>query len=251
MRMSGLGRVESYLLDKIKREGAVHVTLLDPEKTAAKGATEIARAAKSAGTAAIMVGGSTVAETRTVDEVVVAIKRSGLPVILFPNNLTAISRHADAIWFMSLLNSTNPYFIIGAHCLGAPLVKRYGIEAIPMAYIIVGEGGAAAVVGQATPISFDRPELIASYALAGQYLGMRVVYLEAGSGARVPVPPSVISLTKKFVDIPLVVGGGIRTPKAASEAVRAGASIIVTGTLIEEDGGSNRLKEIIATIKQR
>jgi phosphoglycerol geranylgeranyltransferase len=132
-----------------------------------------------------MIGGSTFVSTAHLDSVVRIVKRTvDLPVILFPNNVTGISRYADAIWFMSLLNSVDPYFLMGAQILGAPLVKKYAIEPISMGYLILGEGGTAGVVGRAIAIPYDKPELAVAHALAGQYLGMHFIYLEAGSGAR-------------------------------------------------------------------
>jgi phosphoglycerol geranylgeranyltransferase len=171
-------------------------------------------------------------------------------VILFPNNITGICPHADAIWFMSLLNSSDPYFIFGAHILGAPLVKKFNLEPIPLGYIIVGEGGVASIVGRAFPIPSDRPELAVAHALAAEYLGMRFVYLEAGSGVKNPVPPNMIRAVKSTISVPLVVGGGIRTSKQAKEAVEAGADAIVTGNITEESGEGNRLKELISNVRR-
>lgn len=229
------GKVEKYLLTKIKEEGAIHITLIDPEKTSPENAADIGSMAEEAGSAAIMVGGSTVATIYRLNDVVKSIKeRVSIPVILFPNNLAGISPYADAIWFMSLLNSLNPYYIIGAQVLGASAVKEYGLEPIPMAYIIVGDGGAAGFIGQAQPIPYDKPEVAALYALAAQYLGMRFVYLEAGSGAAKPVPVKTVSLVRSMVNIPLIVGGGLRNVKDIEDRVRAGADVVVTGTVIEE-----------------
>ena len=140
-----------------------------------------------------MIGGSTFASQAHLDDVVKAIKSSvKIPTILFPNNITGISGYADAIWFMSLLNSVDPYFLMGAQILGAPLVKKYGLEPISMGYIIVGDGGTAGIVGKAISVPYAKPELAAAHALAGQYLGMRFIYLEGGSGAVNPVPPEMI-----------------------------------------------------------
>jgi len=238
-----IGKVEKYLLDKIQKDGAIHITLLDPEKTTHQSASKIAREVESFKTAAIMVGGSTLTSTSHLDDAVKAIKNTvKIPVILFPNNLTGICRHADAIWFMSLLNSSDPYFIAGAQVLGAPLIKKFGLEAIPLGYIIVGESSSASVVGRACPIPYDKPELAAAHALAAQYFGMRFVYLEAGSGAKQPPPIDMIKTVKGSVDVPLIVGGGIRTRRQVREAVDAGASIIVTGTIVEE---GRRVRDVI------
>ncbi len=150
---------------------------------------------------------------------------------------------------MSLLNSTDPYFLIGAQVLGAPLVKKYGLEPIPMGYVIVGEGGTAGVVGKAIPIPYNKPELAAAHALAGQYLGMRFVYLEGGSGAKEPVPPEMIRAVKHYTDIPVIVGGGIRTKEQALAVASAGADVIVTGNVVEGNDAGRKISEIIEGIK--
>ncbi|MEM3463914.1 MAG: geranylgeranylglyceryl/heptaprenylglyceryl phosphate synthase [Candidatus Bathyarchaeia archaeon] len=246
-----VGRVEKYLLEKIEAEGAIHVTLLDPEKVTASQASRIAQKAKSSGTSAIMIGGSTFVSTTHLDSVVKAVKHTvKIPVILFPNNVTGISRFADAIWFMSLLNSVDPYFLIGAQILGAPLIKKYRLEPIPMGYIIVGEGGTAGIVGKAIPIPYNKPELAAVHALAGQYLGMRFIYLEAGSGAKKPVPPEMIQAVRRYVNVPLIVGGGIKTRGQALAAASAGANIIVTGNIIENAEVREKVSEIVEGIRR-
>jgi phosphoglycerol geranylgeranyltransferase len=244
------GLVETYLLEKMKAEGSIHITLVDPEKITPPQASRVAENSKTSGTTAIMIGGSTFVSQAHLDDVVKAIKRTvDLPTILFPNNVTGISRYADAIWFMSLLNSVDPYFLIGAQILGAPLVKKYGLEPISMGYIIVGEGGTASIVGKAIPVPYNKPELAAAHALAGKYLGMRFIYLEGGSGAKDPVPPEMIRAVKHYVDIPLIVGGGIRTKEQALTAASAGADIIVTGNLIENTDAKKRVSEIVDGIK--
>ncbi len=247
------GRVERYLLERIGNEGAIHMTLLDPEKVPPEKAADIAEEAEDAGTAAIMVGGSTLATTEELDGVILAIKERGVdvPVILFPNNIAGISRHADAIWFMSLLNSVDPYYLIGAQVLGAPVVRRFGLEAIPMGYIIIGYGGAAGIIGRAIPIPYEKPELAAAYAMAAECLGMRFIYLEAGSGAPRPVPEAMIRLVRKAVSVPLLVGGGLRDGESVKKAVRAGANVVVTGTIIELGGSiRDKIRAFISSIRE-
>jgi phosphoglycerol geranylgeranyltransferase len=245
-----VGPVEKYLLEKIESEGTIHVTLIDPEKVTPPQASRIARKAKLSGTSAIMIGGSTFFSIAHLDDVVRAVKRTvKIPIILFPNNVTGISRYADAIWFMSLLNSVDPYFLIGAHILGAPLIKKARLEPIPMGYIIVGDGGTAGVVGRAIPIPYNKPELAIAHALAGQYLGMRFIYLEAGSGAKKPVPREMVHAVKSYMDIPLIVGGGIRSRSQALAAASAGADIIVTGNVIEDAGVRSKVAEIVEGIR--
>jgi phosphoglycerol geranylgeranyltransferase len=238
-------------MENIRKHGAIHMTLLDPEKLNGESATVLAKKITSTGSTAVMVGGSTSFSVHHLDEVVKAIKEAtDLPIVLFPNDLAGVSHHAHAIFFMSLLNSSNPYYITGAQALGAPLVKKYGLEPIPMGYLIVGTSGTAAgFIGQAHPIPYERPELAAIYSLAAEYLGMRFVYLEAGSGASRPVPAEMIKAVGKNVSVPIIVGGGIKNPEQAGRAVSSGASVIVTGTLLE-GSGPDKLKRIVKSIRK-
>jgi phosphoglycerol geranylgeranyltransferase len=244
-----MGRVEQHLINTLKTKGHIHLTLIDPQNTNPMKAAKLTSALEKYGTTAIMVGGSTVVSIPELDAVIKAIKKSvNIPVILFPNNITGISQYADAIWFMSLLNSSNPHFITGIQALGVPIVKQYGLEAISLGYIIIGEGSTAAYMGQAHAIPHDKPEIASIYALAAQYLGMHFVYLEAGSGSKKPVPPKMISMVKKNLKIPLIVGGGIRSREAAEVTIKAGTDGIVTGTIIEKDQSGETIKNIIEYI---
>lgn len=244
-------KVEELLRRAIERDGAAHLTLIDPAKQAPKNAGEIASDAAAAGSDGIMAGGSTRAGGELLDQTVLEIKKAvDLPVILFPASEAGLSGHADAIFFMSMLNSHDPYFITGAQRLGAPLVKQLKLEPIPMAYILVEPGGTAGKVGKAELVPRNKPELAAAYALAGQYLGMRFVYLEAGSGAEEPVPVEMVRVVRGATEATLIVGGGIRTPEAAGERVKAGAGIVVTGTLVEEAKDREaKIREVVEAIK--
>jgi phosphoglycerol geranylgeranyltransferase len=229
------GRVE-LLLTEAARRGAGHLTLIDPDSQSPKEAGAMARAATEGGTDAIMVGGSVGATGVLLHETVEKIKEeTDLPVILFPSSVAGLCENADAVFFMSLLNSRSPSYIVENQAMGAPLVLRYGLEPIPMAYIIIEPGGTVGYVGDARLIPRRKPELAAAYALAARYMGMRLVYLEAGSGADSPVPTNMVSLVKKLIgDVLLIVGGGIRSGVAAAELVAAGADLIVTGTAVEK-----------------
>jgi len=225
--------VEEYLYRHL-RHGPLHLTLIDPDKQEPKAAAEMAKAAAEAGSHAIMIGGSTPEKARILDKTVRLVKRqSGLPVILFPGGATQVSAHADAVWFMSLLNSRSRDFLMGEQVRGAPVIHKLGLEAIPMGYIVVEPGGTVGKVGQAELLKRDDLDSAIAYALAAQYFGMRFVYLEAGSGAPAPVPPAMIRAVKRAVKVPVIVGGGLRTADAAKDAIEAGADIIVTGTLVE------------------
>ncbi|MEM0092984.1 MAG: geranylgeranylglyceryl/heptaprenylglyceryl phosphate synthase [Thermofilum sp.] len=227
------GKVKEYILNEIKAKGAIHMTLLDPDRVSAERAATIAKEAARAGTSAIMIGGSIGVSEGMTDETILAIKKAvDIPVILFPGSPSALSRYADAVWFISVLNSHNPYFITGAQMQGAPIVKRYSLEVLPLGYIIVGWGGAVSIVSYTRPLPFEEPEIAAAYALAAEYMGFDFVYLEGGSGGK-PVPPRVVRAVRNTVSIPIVVGGGVRKPSTARKLVEAGADIIVTGTITE------------------
>ena len=150
-----------------------------------------------------------------------------------------------------MLNSADPYFLMGAQILGAPYIKKFNIEPLSMGYIIVGDGGTAGKVGKAIPVPYSKPELAVAHALASQYLGMHFIYLEGGSGVKVPVPPEMISAVKKSIDVKLIVGGGIRSPEQALTAAKAGADIIVTGNITETGDANERISQIITAIKHK
>lgn len=244
------GKVEQYILDQIKMKGTTHFTLVDPDKSSGYDCAKIATEAEKGGTTAIMVGGSTLAASGDLDNAVKRIKKAvKIPVILFPNGPMGISKYADAVWFMSLLNSSNPYYLVDAQMLSAPIVKQYGLETIPLGYVIIGEGCVAGYVGYARELSFRHPKLVVGYGMAAEAMGMRWVYLEAGSGAPEPIPPIIVRAVAKYVDIPVIVGGGIRDPETALKAKMAGASAIVTGTLVEEESEvKDKIAEIVKAI---
>ncbi len=242
-------RIRNQLWSKA-REKTLHFALIDPDKTTWGNIRDIVEKLESAGTDAILIGGSTGVTESKLDKIIIEIKKTtNIPIILFPGNINGVSRYADAILFMSLLNSANPYFIIEAQMLSAPIIIEYGLEPIPTAYIIVGYGGAAGYVGQARPIPFEKPEIGVAYALAAAMLGMKFIYFEAGSGSPKPVPSTLINTTRKILgeEVFIIVGGGIRTPEMALELADAGANAIVTGTILEED--FEKSLEIIRALK--
>jgi len=231
---------------KMSNKKKLHFSLLDPDKQKPEEAASIAKTAEEAGSSAIMVGGSTLVSQEQVDETVKAIKsHSKLPVILFPSGAQFLSKHADAVFFMSLLNSRNLDYVIREHVRGAPFVKHSGIEPVSMGYVIVEPGMTAGKVGEVDLIKKDDIETAVGYALAAQYLGMDLFYLEAGSGSPEPVPNEMIAAVKKSISIPLVVGGGIRDAKTAREKAKAGADVVVTGTKLEKE---KNLKEALSKI---
>jgi phosphoglycerol geranylgeranyltransferase len=199
-----------------------------------------------------MVGGSTLLSQQQVDDTVHSIKNhTDLPVILFPSGAKFLSKYADAVFFMSLLNSRNLDYVIREHVKGALFVKRSGLEPISMGYVIVEPGMTAGRVGDAELIKRDDLKAAVEYALAAQYLGMRFFYLEAGSGAPTPIPNDMIQAVKKNSSIPVIVGGGIRDAQTAQEKAHAGADIIITGTALEKEKNlKHTIADIIAAIQE-
>jgi len=229
-------------------EGIRHFTLIDPDKSVDY--LRIAKLALDAGTDGILVGGSLGIREGQMAQVVRDIKTiANVPVVLFPGSLTQLTEEADGILFLSVLNSLDPYFIIGAQVQGAILLAKHfpRLEAISTAYILVGDGGAAGFISMSRPIPYTRPDIAAAYALAANYIGFKAVYLEAGSGAPQPAPPEMVRAVRKAFPRVLIVGGGIRSGEAASAIVREKPNVIVTGTLAEER--PEKLGEIVKAIK--
>jgi len=239
------------IINKVAKK-KLHFSLLDPDKQKPEVAGSMAKTAEEAGSSAIMVGGSTLVSQKQVDDTVKTIKKqSNLPVILFPSGAKFLSKYADAVFFMSLLNSRNLGYVIREHVKGAPFVKHSDIEPISMGYVIVEPGMTAGKMGEVDLIGRDDIETAVGYALAAQYLGMNFFYLEAGSGAPDPVPNEMITAVKKNINIPLVVGGGIRNAKTAGEKAKAGADVVVTGTKLEEEKNLKQaLKDIIKAVEE-
>jgi len=232
-------------------KGRLHMTLLDPDKLVPDEHAVIAARAADSGTDAIMIGGSTGIDQASLDAVIGAIKNKvSLPIILFPMGARALSPKADAVYFMSLLNSRDPRFLTREQAMGAPFIKKLGLEPIPMGYIIVEPGMKVGEVGQAEPVKRGDLNAAISYALCAQYFGMKLVYLEAGSGAPEPVPAEMVKAVKGAIEIPLIVGGGVRKPEQARALAAAGADILVTGTLVESSDGVNRLGDVIRAFKK-
>lgn len=243
--------VMSYLEERLSR-GKVHMTLLDPDSQSAEEAGAMAAQAKAAGTDAIMLGGSTGITQEKLDRTVLAIKEAfGSPIILFPSGASGITPHADAIYFMSMLNSIDPRFLVGEQVKGAPYVRHFGIEPLPMGYLVIEPGMTVGKVGKADLIGREDHERAVAYALCAQYFGMRLVYLEAGSGATMPVKGEMVAKVKEALDIPLIVGGGIRDAGTAGKLAAAGGDIIVTGTVVEDTSDiESVLTGIITAIKE-
>ncbi|MEM4257087.1 MAG: geranylgeranylglyceryl/heptaprenylglyceryl phosphate synthase [Candidatus Diapherotrites archaeon] len=228
-------KVYKGILKGISEKGALVFLVIDPPNQSPLLAGKISKIAEEVGVDAVCVGGSVGAQGELLDSTILQIKQNcSLPVILFPGNIASISKHADAIYFMYMLNSTDPYYISGAQIASAYPIKRTGLEVISTSYIIVEPGRAVGWVGRAQPIPRDLPYLAGISALAGQYMGSQLVILESGGGSDSPAPPEMISYAKSLIEVPLVVAGGVRDEKLAFECVKAGADIVHIGTAIED-----------------
>lgn len=244
-----VGKTEAFLKEELARKRALLFALVDSEDSGAGESSRLAEAAEKAGASAILVGGSSATDQFEMAKVVERIKRDvKIPVILFPGNVTGVVPGADAILFSSLLNSENPYYISQAQALGAPNILKFNLEPLPTAYLVIGEGTSAWFVGSVRAIPLDKPKIAAAYSMAAQFLGMRFVYLEAGSGAKAAVTPEMVGAVRKAFSGFLIVGGGIRDTQTAQALVGAGADALVVGTLLEQEGSVEKLDGIAKAI---
>jgi|SRR5579875_1015710 len=245
-----VGAVERQL-GTLLEGGPLHFTLIDPEKSPGARAATIARAAAEAGSHAILLGGSTGISPEMMGEAARRIRAAvPLPTIIFPEGAGSLTGEAQAVLFMSMLNSRNLGLVIRTHARAAPVVRRLGLEPIPMGYLVIAPGMRVGEVGEADLVGREEIERAQGFALAAEMLGMRFVYLEAGSGAPAPVPPPMVRAVRSVLSIPVVVGGGIRSGADAAQLLSAGAQILVTGTITEEEGIGPGFRSILAEVQR-
>ena len=259
-----MGDVGEYMCDM--SQGTRHAIVIDPADQTPEIAANRALAAAHAGSSMILVGGSSDTDMDNVHATIVAIKEAlelvtwaasqdsdmeggvQIPVVLFPQGAAALSPAADGITFMMLMNSMDQRFLIGEQVKGAPFVKKAGIEPVPMGYLICEPGGKAGQVGSAELIGPTETERVEAYAMTAQFLGFRLFYLEAGSGADYPVNPDLIRAARDSCDLPIIVGGGIRDSRAARAASEAGADWIITGNITEEYDDASELQVVLSDL---
>jgi phosphoglycerol geranylgeranyltransferase len=239
----------SGVLERLRSRAPGLLVLVDPGRTDAPTAAKVARAADEAGAAALMIGSSFDGSEHT-ETVARAMKGAArLPLLLFPGSAAQLTATVDAVLFLSLVSGRNPQYLIEEHVRAVPFFLRNPIESISTAYILVDGGRITAVesVSQTRPLPADKPEIAVAHALAAQMIGMAAVYLDAGSGASNPVAPQIVRAVRHAVGLPLIVGGGLRTPEAVRAAREAGADFLVIGTAIEQ-GGASLLREFAAAL---
>lgn len=212
--------------------------LIDPDRLNADDCRKIAEKAVTAGIDFFLVG-SSIITGNNFEECLTILKKSFLPVILFPGNTMQISNEADGLLFLSLISGRNPEMLIGRHVLAAPVLKKTSLEIIPTGYMIIDSGSPTSVsyMSGTVPIPHDKDDIAVCTAMAGEMLGLKLIYLDAGSGARYSVTAKMIEAVSNNINIPLIVGGGIRTPEKAFEICNAGANIVVIGNALEKDPG--------------
>ena len=217
-----------------KRSFAV---LIDPDKVNELILDELIALSTAAKVDYFLVGGSLVISNQ-LDHVVQHIKKnSTIPVILFPGSSTHISKYADALLYLSLISGRNPELLIGQHVVSAPFIKQSGLEVIPTGYMLIDGGAPTTVsyISNANPIPADKNEIAMCTAMAGEMLGMTLIYMDAGSGAKRSITESMIEKVSQNISVPLIIGGGIIDPEKAYLNCKAGADLIVIGNAIEKD----------------
>ncbi|MFL5772370.1 MAG: geranylgeranylglyceryl/heptaprenylglyceryl phosphate synthase [Flavisolibacter sp.] len=230
-------QVYPMLLEKKKTGKKSFAVLIDPDKVSSSSLHDIISNAVDANVDFLFVGGSLVISNH-LDDCIEQIKKScNIPVLLFPGSPSQISRHADALLYLSLISGRNADLLIGQHVVSAPFVKKSGLEIISTGYMVIDGGTATTVsyISNATPIPSNKSEIAMCTAMAGEMLGMKVIYMDAGSGARDAISEEMISIVSKHITVPLIVGGGIRDAEKAYLNCRAGADVIVIGNAIEKD----------------
>ncbi|MBI5046165.1 geranylgeranylglyceryl/heptaprenylglyceryl phosphate synthase [Candidatus Micrarchaeota archaeon] len=247
------GKVEKYIHEELESKKGLLFALIDPlDYSSFEQAIKTAKNADEAGADIILIGGSTGVQGEPLDMITKAIKQQvSKPVVLFPGNIGTLTKYADAVYFMSMLNSRNPYWISEAQMLAAPMVKYYGIEPLPVAYTVVEPGGTVGWVGDAKRIPRNKPKIAAAFAMAAEYMGFRFFITDAGSNPEDgPIPVEMAKAVKSSISIPYIVAGGIRTPDQAKALVKAGADILQVGTAFEKESSVNKIKDMVKAVRE-
>ena len=211
--------------------------LIDPDKADEQMCAKLLELAMATPPDFFFIGGSLITSDG-LERVISTIKeQTNIPVVIFPGSNLHISNTADAILLLSLISGRNPEYLIGQHIVAAPILKKSKLDVISTGYLLVNCGNQTTVsyISNTTPIPYDKPEIAAATAMAGEMLGMKTIFMDGGSGAKQPISPKMIQYVRKSVDLPIIIGGGIRNGKQAEQALEAGADLIVVGTAVEEN----------------
>ena len=230
-------KVYPILLERKAEKKKSFAVLIDPDKVSIQRLDVLIERSRDASVDFFFMGGSLVL-SGNLDEFIGHIKRNcHIPVVLFPGNPSQLSRHADALLYLSLISGRNADLLIGQHVISAPAVKQSGLEVISTGYMVIDGGAPTTVsyISNAAPIPADKEDIALCTAMAGEMLGQKVIYMDAGSGAKTPITESMIRKVASNISIPLIVGGGIRDPEKAYLDCQAGADVIVVGNAIEQE----------------
>lgn len=247
-----IGKVERYIHEGLAAKKGLLFALIDPlDYKSLDEAVKTAKNADEGGADIILIGGSTGVQGEVLDEVAKAIKQSvSSPVVLFPGNIGTLTKYADAVYFMSMLNSRNTYWISEAQVLAAPMVRHYRIEPLPVAYVVVDPGGTVGWVGDAKRIPRNKPKIAAAFAMAAECMGFRFFITDAGSNPEDGhIPLEMVSAVKSSITIPYIAAGGIRSPEQAKAVVKAGADIVQVGTAFEKENSVAKIKEMVKAVR--
>lgn len=224
------------LYNSIAENKKQFAVLVDPDNYNSKDLLDLVSLARKTMVSYFFVGGSLITEDNLDNCLKIIKENCDIPVIIFPGDSTQINNRADGILLLSLISGRNPDLLIGKHVIAAPYLKKSKLEILPTAYMLIDSGRptTALYMSNSLPIPSDKDEIAMATAMAGEMLGLKILYMDGGSGAQNAIPVSMIEKVKKNTSIPLIVGGGIRTPEAAKERFEAGADIIVVGNAIED-----------------
>ncbi len=238
------------MMDRKQSGRKSFAVLIDPDKVDDKKIEQLVELALDAQVDFFFVGGSLVISNH-LDQCIQRIKSAcNIPILLFPGSPSQVSRYADALLYLSLISGRNPELLIGQHVISAPFVKQSGLEIMPTGYMVIDGGAPTTVsyISNASPIPADKDEIAMCTAMAGEMLGMKLIYMDSGSGAKNPIREGMIEKVASHIDVPLIIGGGIKTAEKAFINCSAGADVIVVGNAIEKD--PSLIKEISAAIHQ-
>jgi phosphoglycerol geranylgeranyltransferase len=230
-------KIYNFIEKVIQEKGAAHFVLIDPDKLSIEKTESFVTYCEKSGVDGFLMGGSLMVHGDLDESIKEVKKHCSLPTIIFPGSVNQVSKYADAILFISLISGRNAEHLIGKHVQASPLIKKYNLEPISTGYMLIesGKTTTAEYISESKPIPRHKPEIATATALAGEYLGMKLIYLEGGSGADNSVPNEMIKMVTQNLNIPVIVGGGIRSPETAREKVNAGAKIIITGNFFEDE----------------
>ncbi len=233
-----------------EKRGTAYIVLIDPDTRDEKSLIEFINQLNDADIDGIFIGGSLLIDGEFQRCMTTVKRHSNVPVIIFPGSVQQISSQADAILFLSIISGRNPQYLFGDHVIAAPAIHKQQVEPISTGYMLFDSGRTttAEFISNTKPLPTHKPEIAMAHALAAQYFGMSTVYLEAGSGADKPVPTSLIKAITTYIDIPVIVGGGIKTPEVAAEKAKAGASFIVTGNVLNKNDDPDIIKKFSQAI---